>query len=130
VSETPFTSLIDALERVENGLPGLDISADLTVHVAGHRLAVEAYTDRVFIDFPSLEAVVDVLRSTPDTGSDGDAGKALPAALAAADLTAVARVGAHEVATLGAGADGPLRYLGYEHLSVSAGNLLRVAVGF
>lgn len=125
-----MASLVEAIDRVGDGLPGLDVSADLTVRVAGHELAVEAYTDRVFVDFPSIGALVDVVRATPDGKSSGNStGPALPTALVAADLTAVARVGSREVATLGAGADGPLRHLGYDNVSVSARNVLLATVG-
>lgn len=131
MSDSSVASLIEAIDRAGDGLPGLDVSADLTVHVAGHELAVEAYTDRVFVDFPSVGAMVDVVRATPGGGSSGSnsTGQALPAALAAADLTAVAQVGSREIATLGAEADGPLRHLGYRNVSVSAGNVLLAALG-
>lgn len=130
MSDSPITSLVETIDRVGDGLPGLDVSADLTVRVAGHELTVEAYTDRVFIDFPSVGAVVDVVRATPGGGSGGGStGQALPAALAAADLTAVARVGSREIATLGAEADGPLRHLGYDNVSVSVPNVLLGALG-
>lgn len=129
MSDSPILTLVETIDRVGAGAgpPGLDVSADLTVHVAGHRLAVEAYTDRVFVDFPSVGSVLDVLRATP--GGSGEASRALPAALAAADLTAVARVGSREVATLGADASSPLGYLGYDHVAVSPRHLLLSAVG-
>ncbi|MFB6206680.1 MAG: hypothetical protein ABEJ05_09170 [Haloglomus sp.] len=123
--------LVNAIERVADAPLGLDVSADLTVTVDGHELQVEAYTDRVFLDFPSLRAAVDVVRSTPrSTGSRGaDANASLPAALAAADLTAVARVGGRELATFGAEADSPLEHLGYDHVAVSPRELVLAWLG-
>lgn len=112
-------SLVRAIERVAETPLGLDVSADLTVRIDGHELQVTAYTDRVFVDFPSLTVAIDVLRSAPDS-----TGGSLPATLAAADLTAIARIDAREVATVGAEADGPLRHLGYDHVAVSPRELV------
>lgn len=123
-TDTP--PLVAAIQRIADAPLGLDVSADLTVTVDGHELRVEAYTDRVFVDFPSLGVALDLLRSAP--GGSGTRGS-LPAALAAADLTAVARIDAREVATLGAEADGPLRYLGYENVTVSPRDLLLAGLG-
>lgn len=118
-------TLVQAVRRVAEMPLGLDVSADLTVRIDGHELQVTAYTDRVLVDFPSLGVAVDLLRSTPGSAGGGPGpGGSLPATLAAADLTAVARVGTREVATLGAEAEGPLQYLGYDHVAVSPRGLL------
>jgi hypothetical protein len=124
-------SLVQAIRRVAEMPLGLDVSADLTVRVDGHELAVEAYTDRVFVDFPSLPVAIDVLRSAPGSagGSGSGASGSLPATLAAADLTAVARIDSREVATMGAEADSPLKHLGYEYVSVAPRELLFAGLG-
>lgn len=124
-------TLVQAIQRVAETPLGLDVSADLTVRIDGHELQVTAYTDRVLVDFPSLGVALDLLRSTPgSTGGGGPgAGGSLPATLAAADLTAVARVGTREIATLGAEAEGPLRHLGYDHVAVSPRGLLLAWLG-
>jgi hypothetical protein len=124
-------TLVQAVQRVAETPLGLDVSADLTVRIDGHELQVTAYTDRVLVDFPSLGVALDLLRSTPgSTGGGGPgAGGSLPATLAAADLTAVARVGTREIATLGAEAEGPLRHLGYDHVAVSPRGLLLAWLG-
>jgi pantoate kinase len=127
---TDMTPLVTAIQRIADAPLGLDVSADLTVTVDGHELQVEAYTDRVFVDFPSLGVMVDLLRSAPGgSGVSGSAGGSLPAALAAADLTAVARIESREVATLGAEADGPLRHLGYGNVAVSPAALALAGLG-
>jgi hypothetical protein len=125
-----LSSLVAAVRRVSTA-GGLDVSADLTVTVDGHELQVEAYTDRVLVEFPSLRAAAALLRSAPDSpgGAGTGARGSLPGALAAADLTAVARVGARRIATVGAGASGPLRHLGYDHVAVSPRGLALAGLG-
>jgi hypothetical protein len=133
VTDGGLVGLVETIQRVTGGpanLSPLDISADLTVVVDGHELAVEAYTDRVFVEFPSLGAVVDVLRAAPDapeTPEGAGENASLPALLAAADLTAVASVAGHDVATLG-GESGLLAYAGHERVRLHPKGLLLAAL--
>lgn len=130
MTDRGLVGLVETIQRVAGGpaeLSPLDVSADLTVVVDGHELAVEAYTDRVFVEFPSLGAVLDVIRAASDR-PDGAEGASLPELLAAADLTAVARVAGRDVATLGAAGSGLLAYAGYEKVRLRPRGLVLAAL--
>ena len=91
------TDLVTVVERVR-GRPALDLKANLSVTVDGVDIAVTADDDRLRVQVPSVLACVSVLSATPEEGL------ALPAALAAAGLTAEVRVGSAVVAVAGADA--------------------------
>lgn len=101
--------------------PHLDVAADLTVTVDGHELQVESYTDRVFVDAPSIRAAVTGIRRLPDSGPGLFT---IGRLLKAADLTVVVRVAGTEVARLGADRRG----IKYGPLSIRPAGLLRVFV--
>ena len=97
----------------------LDVTADLTLTIDGQPIAIEAYTDTVLVDFPSVRALVAVARTEQ---------RRLPSLerlLQRADLTVVVLVDGVTVGTIGARARPQSRRLPVE---VDAGGVLRAAV--
>ena len=97
----------------------LDVTADLTLTIDSEPIAIEAYTDTVLVDFPSVRALVAVART--------ERGRlpSLERLLHRTDLTLLVLVDGVVVGTMGARARPQTSRLPVE---VDAGGTLRAAV--
>lgn len=98
----------------------VDVTADLTVTVEGQPISVEAYTDTILVDLPSVRAGIAILRT--------EAGRLrrIDRTLREFDLTLVVLVDGTAVARVGARADPQVERLG--PVELVGGGLLRAAV--
>jgi len=99
----------------------LHVETDLSVTVDGTEARLRSTGDRLFLEFPSVVAAVEALRSLPATER-----RQVHEALTAADLTLEVRARGRTLVALGAGTvSGPLaRRLGVDPVEVRLGGTL------
>jgi hypothetical protein len=99
----------------------LSVETDLSVRLDGTEAALRSTGDRLFLEFPSVVAVVEAMRSLPATER-----RHVHETLTAADLTLEVRARHRTLAVLGADAvAGPLaRELGMEPAELRLGGVL------
>jgi hypothetical protein len=119
------SDLLTTLERLLERRRSLDVTADLTATVGGGTVHIESYTDRVFVDLPSVGAARRLY------GRHGDRFERLPPLLAAADLTLEIQVDGRTVAVVGPPERGGRveRALGYPGVSLRPTGVVRALLG-